>query len=300
MTLRCVPVLALCACAAIAQAQVLLYDNGDVVSQHGTGAGGADVSITVMNTVISLTNSSTSGSGPLKVADNFTVPPGNPWQLTTMNWYEVQSQPAAGPFYTNFRMTAAYVEIYAGNPRLGGTLVAGDLTHNRLTGGAWTGVYRINSNPTAAQLLNTQRPIFRLDLDMSWAPPLPPGEYYVAVSATGDPALATGIGCVPIPQQPGHTAEQFFSGAWVTTPITITFPFKLFGTTGPTCGTSDFDGDGDFGTDFDIQAFFACLGGNCCATCFAGGSDFNGDGDFGTDLDIQSFFSVLGGAGCLY
>ena len=62
------------------------------------------------------------------------------------------------------------------------------------------------------------------------------------------------------------------------------------------CGSSDFDGDGDFGTDADIAAFFACLGGNCCPTC--GSSDFNGDGDFGTDSDIGSFFSVLGGGPC--
>jgi|GEM_PF-4299128 len=67
---------------------------------------------------------------------------------------------------------------------------------------------------------------------------------------------------------------------------------------GPTCGTSDFNGDSDFGTDADIEAFFACLGGTCCATCFSGGSDFNGDGDFGTDQDIESFFRVLGGGQC--
>ncbi|HYE63261.1 MAG TPA: hypothetical protein VD997_14795 [Phycisphaerales bacterium] len=67
---------------------------------------------------------------------------------------------------------------------------------------------------------------------------------------------------------------------------------------GPVCGDSDFNGDGDYGTDQDIEAFFACLGGTCCTTCFAGGSDFNGDGDAGTDQDIESFFRVLGGAAC--
>jgi hypothetical protein len=66
----------------------------------------------------------------------------------------------------------------------------------------------------------------------------------------------------------------------------------------PTCGTSDFDGDGDFGTDADIESFFACLGGSCCTTCYEGGSDFNADGDFGTDADIESFFRVLGGGNC--
>jgi hypothetical protein len=64
------------------------------------------------------------------------------------------------------------------------------------------------------------------------------------------------------------------------------------------CGTSDFNGDEDFGTDADIEAFFACLAGSCCPACFFGGSDFNGDGDYGTDQDIEAFFRVLAGGNC--
>ena len=64
------------------------------------------------------------------------------------------------------------------------------------------------------------------------------------------------------------------------------------------CGTADFNGDGDFGTDQDIEAFFACLGGNCCPSCFQLGGDFNGDGDTGTDQDIEAFFRVLAGGNC--
>jgi hypothetical protein len=62
------------------------------------------------------------------------------------------------------------------------------------------------------------------------------------------------------------------------------------------CGSADFDGDGDTGTDSDIEAFFACLGGSCCGTC--GTADFDGDGDSGTDADIEAFFRVLGGGNC--
>jgi len=62
-----------------------------------------------------------------------------------------------------------------------------------------------------------------------------------------------------------------------------------------TC-TADFNGDSDFGTDQDIEAFFACLAGNCCGTC--GSADFNNDGEFGTDQDIESFFRVLAGHDC--
>jgi trimeric autotransporter adhesin len=64
------------------------------------------------------------------------------------------------------------------------------------------------------------------------------------------------------------------------------------------CSTADFDGDGDTGTDADIEAFFACLAGNCCPTCWHLGADFNGDGDTGTDGDIEAFFRVLAGGAC--
>jgi hypothetical protein len=62
-----------------------------------------------------------------------------------------------------------------------------------------------------------------------------------------------------------------------------------------TC-SADFNNDGDIGTDADIEAYFACLAGTCCATC--GSADFNGDGDVGTDADIESFFRVLAGGAC--
>jgi uncharacterized membrane protein len=65
---------------------------------------------------------------------------------------------------------------------------------------------------------------------------------------------------------------------------------------GAHCGSADFNHDGDTGTDQDLEAFFACLSGNCCAACDS--ADFNGDGDTGTDQDIEAFFRVLGGGAC--
>ncbi len=62
------------------------------------------------------------------------------------------------------------------------------------------------------------------------------------------------------------------------------------------CGTADFNNDGDSGTDQDIEAFFACLAGNCCPLCQS--ADFNADGDTGTDADIEAFFRVLAGGNC--
>jgi uncharacterized membrane protein len=64
----------------------------------------------------------------------------------------------------------------------------------------------------------------------------------------------------------------------------------------PRCGSADFDHDGDTATDADIEAFFACLAGSCCAGCES--ADFDWDGSAGTDADIEAFFRVLAGEAC--
>jgi FG-GAP-like repeat len=64
----------------------------------------------------------------------------------------------------------------------------------------------------------------------------------------------------------------------------------------PACGSADFNHDGDTATDADIEAFFACIAGNCCPACDS--ADFNGDGDTATDADIEAFFRVLAGGPC--
>jgi probable HAF family extracellular repeat protein len=66
----------------------------------------------------------------------------------------------------------------------------------------------------------------------------------------------------------------------------------------PTCGSADFNCDGDVATDADIEAFFACVAGSCPPPPCTSTADFNGDGDSGTDADIESFFRVLAGGSC--
>jgi len=61
------------------------------------------------------------------------------------------------------------------------------------------------------------------------------------------------------------------------------------------CCYGDYNGDDIWGDDSDIEAFFACLAGDCCVRCNA---DFNCDGDTATDADIEAFFRVLAGGNC--
>jgi hypothetical protein len=94
----------------------------------------------------------------------------------------------------------------------------------------------------------------------------------------------------------GASFYRSLSGPW-TEIDNYDLMFRTYVTQGgPRCGSADFNGDGDSGTDADIEAFFACIAGSCCATC--GSADFNGDGDVGTDVDIEAFFRVLAGGTC--
>jgi hypothetical protein len=114
--------------------------------------------------------------------------------------------------------------------------------------------------------------------------PLPCGGF---AHATPPNAAATSIGVSPCPGITHYQIRCIVSnscGSTTSNEATLTI------------NSADFNGDGDTGTDADIDAFFACLGGNCCPSC--GTADFNGDGDTGTDQDIDAFFRVLAGGTC--
>jgi hypothetical protein len=65
-----------------------------------------------------------------------------------------------------------------------------------------------------------------------------------------------------------------------------------------TCGSADFNCDGDVATDQDIEEFFACLAGSCPPPPCSNSADFDGDGVPGTDADVEAFFRVLAGGTC--
>jgi hypothetical protein len=143
----------------------------------------------------------------------------------------------------------------------------------------------------------------------------PAGEYYLAITAYNkDPldssnaaifpnssttsCFGSTFRCQMLPLSPTAVLDHWASTTTSSGDYTIFLTGVSGQPCGPVCGTADFDGDGDIGTDADIEAFFACLAGNCCDTCFSGGADFDGDGDIGTDADIESFFRVLAGGNC--
>ena len=105
--------------------------------------------------------------------------------------------------------------------------------------------------------------------------------------------LAVGLGDTPSAVWAVPRGDVVATGSFLTAGGHIS-PYIARWTATLCC--ADFDGDGSPGTDQDIEAFFACLAGNCCPTC--GSADFNGDGDTATDADIEAFFRVLAGGNC--
>jgi len=153
-------------------------------------------------------------------------------------------------------------------------------------GPAWMGLsvnhwYRQTTKWSFASNLITEVTI--TDLTTGSTTTANPVGWYLAGGAASTLPLPTAI-------------RVFAGGSGTTTQGNITAWDNI--TVAPVCGSADFNCDGDVGTDSDIEAFFACLGGNCPGGSCPSNADFNGDGDVGTDSDIEAFFRVLGGGSC--
>jgi hypothetical protein len=314
--------LALSACSA-ALAQQAIYSNGSAnpgVIPLSTGTltgsgvpapnGGAWSELQSVAGVSNATGGfachASGGAGAFRLADNFGVSAPFGWRLDSISFFAYQSGAVSSP------VSGVNLRIWSGRPGdPGSTVVFGDTITNRLTLSSSTGIYRAFSTtvapPTAPD--NTKQ-IWQLEVDTSHLF-LTPGVYWLdwqyTTALAGAEAFCPTVTIAGARTQAGFNARQLDTTlAWTdlldggkpaTAPdVAQDLPFVIHGFAGNQPCTADFDGDGDVGTDADIEAFFACLAGNCCPTC--GPADFNGDGDVGTDADIEAFFRVLAGNPC--
>jgi hypothetical protein len=108
------------------------------------------------------------------------------------------------------------------------------------------------------------------------------------------------MGCEP-PNPPTHcklTPSRFVGDGTPTSGVIYWDDITYSQLPAHHCDSADFNCDGDFGTDSDIEAFFLCLAGTCPPPPCTNNADFNNDGDVGTDADIEAFFRVLAGGSC--
>jgi hypothetical protein len=182
---------------APAQAQQL-YSNGGfttgTTSKSGVAAPAGYTWSEVQNdngvTTISNTSSGFSSlkASNLELADDFTVPAGRRWTISSVDLYGYQT----GATGTSSPFTEVYIRIWNGVPgATGSTIVYGDLTTNRLGSSADAMSYRIfNSLYPTASAPGTTRRIWKVTAVLASPPTLNPGTYWVdwQTSITGGAA----------------------------------------------------------------------------------------------------------------
>jgi hypothetical protein len=315
------------ACASAFTSQVLavdLFTNGPLVTNPTGGTGGilgqpisqAEPYPTIPAGSLGFGSTISSNTA---AADDFVIPAGKTWDLDSVTLYCFQTgQTTAVVTQVNINLWTAPPFSANSPPPIPDPLPVPVLAT------------ALAVTPTSSQFVchresatstSTTRYVYAYTVSLNGLPNggvLGPGTYWLQFSFQG-----SGTGNVFVPLVTPRTStfntnarlynsvtgtgserswfegrEGFVSGSNDGRPYGL--PFILHGTrqTTPTCGSADFNCDGDLGTDADIGGFFACLSGSCPAAPCANNADFNGDGDLGTDADIEAFFRVLGGGTC--
>ena len=248
----------------------------------------------------------TGTGGAFRLADDFVVAANPGWRIDSISLFAYQTGAAVNPF------SGVNLRIWSGRPGdVGSTVVFGDTATNRMTGASATNLYRaFNTTVAPPTTPDGTKQLWRLDVNTNHLF-LTPGTYWldwqITTSVAGGEAFCPSATVAGVRTQAGWNARQFSTTlGWVdlidagkpsTAPdLAQDLAFVITGFAGPQPCSPDYNGDGDIGTDADIEAFFRCIAGDCCATCAP--ADFNGDGDVGTDADIEAFFRVLAGLPC--
>jgi hypothetical protein len=202
-----------------------LYSNGPLITHSGAGAGGASVSALQTNLALNTYGFGNQISAGNRLADEFTVPAGGGWYITTATFYSYQTGST-----TSSTINAANLRIWRGRPDLAtSTVVFGDPTTNRMQSTGWSNIYRTLDT----SLTNTERPIMTVVVTVNTA--LAPGTYWLDWQTGG--TLASGPWAPPISilgQTTTGNAVQYANGAWAAVvdpgPNTAQgFPFQIRG-----------------------------------------------------------------------
>ena len=299
----CLALMAFAGLTSSVSAQAIeLYDNGPFVTETGVGFDGADIS-RAETTVItfSMSNVTNTSGLPSHVLDDFTIPVGAAWRVLRLRIFGTQTQ-ASGTESLESNFQGGFVKIYSADPRIdgGAGAIGGDFTTNRLVASSFSNAYRVSRTGAAS---DHSRPIFKLDIDTTFLPPLQAGQYWVEYTTLGDPARAGIPSTFPVTPLPTPNGSQYFNGQYFTAPNQLLeAPFRLVGI--PRCGIADVASlggatvfDGQLTAD-DIIAFLgAFFGGDLTIADVASlGGGAGGDGQLTAD-DVVAFLGAFF-AGC--
>lgn len=264
---------------------VIIYDNGPLATGPTSNSGVSaptgtqwseaqnDFGVTnYANTVAGFACSVT--TTVFRCADDFNVPAGQTWTINQVIVFAYQT----GYTGSTSPITGATLQIWQGRPGdTGSTVIFGDTTTNRFASSTNSNLYRIfnsvvGSGPTPPTAPGTTRIIWQVNINVSPAVVLPPGNYWISWNTqigTTTAHFAPASTIVGTRNVPFSNARQFNGTSWVDasdtgqtptgnpTPIPLRqeFPFKLDGTISgaplaPRSRTIDFNGDNR--TDFAI------------------------------------------------
>jgi hypothetical protein len=149
--------------------EVVLYDNGPMVTHPGGGGGGADASaLQDVSLGMGTYGFGAQLSAGNRVADDFTVTDAAGWAIDTITFFAYQT--GSG---TTSTITSLNLRIWDGPPNAGGTVIWGDTTTNLLTSTTWANVYRVLEGTLTA----TDRPIMACVATVNHT--LPAGTYWL-------------------------------------------------------------------------------------------------------------------------
>ena len=172
---------ALALAAGPAHAQVVLHDNGGVVTASGGAPDGSDLSAVPTSLGASLTGHAAVIANAQRVADDFVVPAAG-WRVTAFEFDVFQpGASAAAPAYDR-----AHLRVWNGVPGAPGSdIVFGDLATDRLVSSTFANAWRVTGLGTALE-----RPIHRVRVGVGTLV-LAAGTYWVewqvGSSAAGGP-----------------------------------------------------------------------------------------------------------------
>jgi hypothetical protein len=225
----------------------VLWNHGPLRTGVGVGCNGADLS--VLETFAPLSGStfgfnwnSVTNS---RAADRFTVPAGEQWTINEIRLFGYDTGASSITY------NAVFIQIWDGDPSLpGATVVAGDLTTNRLTQASGTNIYRA----TDANQFDCARHIQQIDA--AFQATLGPGTYWIDRTATVSSGSTPWMPVVKFlghAGKPNATGIGFFGGMWdarldTGNNVRQDHPFILMGSVDSAC-YADCDGNGTLNVD---------------------------------------------------
>lgn len=162
----------------------LIFDNGPFINAPGGGAGGLDASVLQNSTrAHNIIGYSVNGASTVPtvtrfhLADDFTVPNGQIWYVQSVKVWVYRTS-SVGLVWDD-----AVVQVWDGDPTLGGTVVFGNYTTNRIAASTFDNSYRVTETTLAA----TNRQLHEVEITIGRL--FKPGTYWVewGVNLLGTP-----------------------------------------------------------------------------------------------------------------